>query len=121
MEVTVGDKIAIPANSRSWWSTTYVIATVISVTAAQFRASTNSNEFQIRRKDGKIIGKDYHYAVKATEAIIAHHEKEIETNYRTTEARKKLSDLDSKVIHKLTLDQLEYLAESWGKVKAMSA
>lgn len=126
--IQVGDTIATH-NMRSRLSAytphiEHQIYRVTKRTATQAEAfeieSGSSASIRVRVSDGKVIGKDYTWAISADAEMVARHEAQVGFRQRYHEAARKLIDLEHALTRrKLTTVQLEALAEAWEQVKAM--
>lgn len=127
-----GDKIAVQ-NKISGWQVGPVISQrvyrVTSTTETQAKASnintgdTSMGSLRFRLSDGKVIGRDYTYAIEATPAMLKEHAAQVAERKRWNAARKATDDLIGKELHQLNLTtaQLERLAAAWAEVKAMGS
>lgn len=121
-----GDLIAVPASNTNRWTRTplieHEIYRVIKRTATQAKAIriNGSMTICIRVADGKVIGQDYTRAVEVTPELVARHCEQTDLRQRHLVAERALEDLEHPLIRrKLTIDQLEALAEAWEQIKDM--
>lgn len=124
--IQVGDTIATHNMRRSFAGTTpqveHTIYRVTKRTPTQAEAAmlTGSATIRVRVADGKVIGKEYVWAISADDEMLARHEAQIEHRQRHLVAERMLIDLEHALTRrKLTTVQLEALVEAWEQVKAM--
>ena len=132
MGCDLGDKLVLP-ESRGWSQAPHVEYSVLVVTK---RTSTRleavpdgksarwaGNTYKARLADGKVVGETYTYLSPATPEILqlVAEQRAMRDRYRTAVAA--VDDLIDVPLHrlKLTVPQLEKLAQAWGEVKAMAA
>ena len=120
-----GDLIAASNTARNWGyapSISHILYRVTKRTPTQAEAVHVQNErltIRFRVSDGKIIGQDYYRTVVfATPEIVAQHNAEVAARNRWAKARSRLEDLEDRH-SRLTVDQMEVLADAWERVKAM--
>lgn len=124
--IQVGDLIATRNMRNSFQNRTpqieHTIYRVTKRTPTQAQAQTlhGTTTIRIRVADGKVIGKDYTWAIRADDEMLARHEAQIEHRQRHLAAERVLEDLEHALTRrKLTTVQLEALAEAWEQIKAM--
>ena len=125
--IQVGDLIAETNKERNWGDAppiTQHLYRVTKRTPTQAEAVNVHHKhltIRVRVSDGKIIGTDYSTAVFATPEIIAQHNAQVAALNRWREARSRLQDLEGRYLHqlRLTVEQMEVLAEAWERVKSM--
>ena len=124
--IKVGDKLAIRVKGSSWskFPISHHILVVDRETDTQVVCVSERNgggEWRFRKLDGKQIGEDYSHAELATDELIAKIHEQYALSQRDSVARRALSDLEGKPLHKLdlTLEQTEALAKAWTEIKAM--
>lgn len=115
-----GDKVALPARHAGFGYDTkrsYEVLTVTKLTPTQFAAGS----LRFRKADGRMVGKAYVYAVEATPEIVAQAAADQELARRHTNARARLNSLEGRFLHnlKLTIEQIEALADAWDRIQAM--
>lgn len=121
----VGDKIVTP-NSRTWGDAPqveYAVYTVAKRTPTQLVAIPEEGAVVIKARlsDGRVIGTSYTHANPATPEILQLVADQQAMRKRYYDAYRVLDELCHKPMHqlKLTIPQMEKLAQAWSEVKAM--
>lgn len=123
----VGDKIVIP-NGRTWGNAPQVdfaVYTITKRTPTQLVATPEEGFAIIRARlsDGSVIGMRFTHAHPATPEILQKVAEQQAMRERYHEAGRVLDELFHKPLHllKLSIPQMEKLAQAWVEVKAMAA
>lgn len=121
--VKVGDSLAVKSDS-DWGCYPKIAHRIFGVTkrtTTQLVAKLDRAEIRVRTSDGKILGENYKYAEIATPELLAQNKAEREQRERFAVAARACGDLIGKELHqlKLSVAQLERLAEAWSEIKAM--
>ena len=122
-----GGMIAIDNKDRNWGSAPYITRRLYRVTKrtpTQAEAVNGHHEhltIRVLVSGGKVIGDKWVCAIVATPEIIERHNAEVAARNRWNKARARLGDLVGTHLHQLNLsvEQMEVLADAWGRVKAM--